>query len=103
MKLLALFAPWQDNIDFLLIKACTNLLSILNLYTVTYRGYILWLHMMKIDIFFTIVDDLSRSTWVYLLKNKSDAWKSIESFYNLINTQFRAKVKYLKSDNRIEF
>ena len=35
----------------------------------TYRGYILWLFMMKID----IVNDLSRNTWVYLLKIKSDA------------------------------
>ena len=53
--------------------------------------------------FLTIIDDLSRSTWVYLLKNKSNTQKSIESFYNLVNTQFGAKVKYLRSDNEAKF
>jgi len=53
--------------------------------------------------FLTIVDDMSRSTWVYLLKNKSDTQRSIESFYNLVNTQFGTRIKYLRSDNGTEF
>jgi hypothetical protein len=53
--------------------------------------------------FLTIVDDLSRSTWVYLLRYKSDTRKFIESFCNLIHTQFGAKIKYLRSDNGAEF
>ena len=53
--------------------------------------------------FLTIVDDMSRSTWVYLLKNKSDTQRSIKSFYNLVNTQFGTRIKYLRSDNGTEF
>ena len=39
MKFLVLFAPWQGNINFFFIKACTNLLTTLNLYTVTYGDH----------------------------------------------------------------
>jgi hypothetical protein len=53
--------------------------------------------------FLTIVDDMSRSTWIYLLKNKSDTQRSMKSFYNLVNTQFGTRIKYLRSDNRTEF
>ena len=53
--------------------------------------------------FLTIVDDMSRSTWVYLLKNKSDAQKAIEAFHNLVCTQFETRIKYLRSDNGTEF
>lgn len=52
--------------------------------------------------FLTIVDDLSHSTQVHVFKNKSGIWKSIKSLYNLVNTQFGAKVKYLRSDNGAE-
>ncbi|KAF9679350.1 hypothetical protein SADUNF_Sadunf06G0005900 [Salix dunnii] len=38
--------------------------------------------------FLPIVDDMSRNTWVYLLKNKSDTQRIIEAFYNLVCTQF---------------
>ncbi|KAF9668917.1 hypothetical protein SADUNF_Sadunf14G0053300 [Salix dunnii] len=53
--------------------------------------------------FLTIVDDMSRSTWVYLLKNKSDTQRTIEAFYNLVCTQFETRIKYLRSDNGTEF
>ena len=59
--------------------------------------------MMVQNIFLTIIDDFSRSTWLYLLKNKSKTRKCIESFYNLVVTQFGVKIKILKSDNGAEF
>ena len=38
--------------------------------------------------FFTIVDDCTRFTWVYLLKHKSDVASAIPQFFNMISTQF---------------
>lgn len=53
--------------------------------------------------FLTIVDDFSKTTWVYMLKNKSETRTCIVTFCNLIETQFQTKIKILRSDNGSEF
>nr|DAD40346.1 TPA_asm: hypothetical protein HUJ06_014669 [Nelumbo nucifera] len=51
----------------------------------------------------TIVDDKSRYTWIYLMKTKSEARQHIQNFGFLIETQFSAKIKCIRSDNALEF
>ena len=53
--------------------------------------------------FLTIVDNFSRCTWVYLLKNKSDTQFFIPNFVNMVHTQFHASVKTIRSDNGTTF
>jgi hypothetical protein len=53
--------------------------------------------------FLTIVDDCSRSTWVYLMTSKADNRPLIVSFFTMIETQFKTKIKVLRSDNGLEF
>ena len=53
--------------------------------------------------FLTLVDDHSRCTWVYLMKHKSKTSCLIQSFYNMIFTQFQVPIKILRSDNGPEF
>ena len=53
--------------------------------------------------FLTIVDDYSRCTWVFLMKHKSEASYLIQSFYNMILTQFKLPIKFIKCDNGPEF
>lgn len=53
--------------------------------------------------FLTIVDDHSRTTWVYLIKFKSEAKSILQSFILMIHTQFESKIKQIKSDNGLEF
>ena len=53
--------------------------------------------------FLTLKDDYSRCTWVFLMKNKSDTSLLIQSFYNLILTQFKTPIKVLRSENGPEF
>ena len=53
--------------------------------------------------FLTIVDDASRTTWVFLLKAKSEVRPLIIFFYNMILTQFGTKIKSIRSDNALEF
>ena len=53
--------------------------------------------------FFTIVDDYSRYTWVFPLKQKSKVVKILEDFVVFIQTQFESGIKVIRSDNGIEF
>ena len=52
--------------------------------------------------FLTLVDDCTRLTWVYLLKQKSDAAVVIPRFFNMVATQFQSSIKEFRSDNAIE-
>lgn len=53
--------------------------------------------------FLTIVDDFTRSVWVYMLKRKDEVFNMFVSFYNMVFTQFDKKVKVGRSDNGTEF
>lgn len=41
----------------------------------------------------TIVDDFSRVTWIYLLQNKSQVTDIFETFMNMVDNQFGARIK----------
>ncbi|GJS99232.1 putative RNA-directed DNA polymerase [Tanacetum coccineum] len=53
--------------------------------------------------FLTIVDDYTRSVWVYMLKGKDEVFDCVLTFYNLIKNQFNKVVKAFRSDNGTEF
>jgi len=53
--------------------------------------------------FLTIVDDCTRATWTYLLKYKSQAFATMQMFYNYALNQFGYAVKIIRSDNALEF
>jgi transposase InsO family protein len=53
--------------------------------------------------FLTIVDDYSRFTWVHLMQHKSQVSPIIKSFFQFVQTQFKTKVKCLRSNNDAEF
>ncbi|KAJ0495264.1 putative RNA-directed DNA polymerase [Helianthus annuus] len=53
--------------------------------------------------FLTVVDDYSRAVWCYFLQNKSEVFENIKVFYELVLTQFKKKIKVIRSDNGTEF
>jgi hypothetical protein len=53
--------------------------------------------------FLTIVDDHTRFTWIHLLQHKSQTRNHIQTFFNMVETQFNSKIKSLRSDNGVEF
>ncbi|KAJ0920051.1 putative RNA-directed DNA polymerase [Helianthus annuus] len=53
--------------------------------------------------FLTIVDDFSRAVWCYFLTNKTEVFENLKVFYELVLTQFKKKVKIIRSDNGTEF
>lgn len=52
--------------------------------------------------FLTLVDDASRYTWTYLMRNKSDVGTIIPHFFELVHTQFSKVIKAFRSDNAPE-
>ncbi|KAL3361044.1 hypothetical protein AABB24_014119 [Solanum stoloniferum] len=52
--------------------------------------------------FLTIVDDYSRATRTYLLSSKSNAFSTLKDYLVLVERQFGAKIKIIRSDNALE-
>ena len=48
--------------------------------------------------FVTFIDDASRYTWVYIIKNKSDVFKTFVEWKTLVEKQYEKKIKILRSD-----
>lgn len=53
--------------------------------------------------FVTFVDDFSRMTWIYFMKNRSEVFSHFCAFCAEIKTQFHANVRTLKNDNAKEY
>ena len=53
--------------------------------------------------FVTFVDDYSRTTWLYIMKNCYDLFSNFYAFYAKIHTQFHVYVQSLRSDNAKEY
>ena len=53
--------------------------------------------------FITFIDDHTRLTWLYLLREKSEITDVFKKNYALINTQFNEKIRIFQSDNGWEY
>ncbi|XP_071714909.1 uncharacterized protein [Rutidosis leptorrhynchoides] len=53
--------------------------------------------------FVTFIDDYSRVTWLYLMKNRSEVFTHFCSFVAEVKTQFQTSVQTLRRDNAKEF
>lgn len=53
--------------------------------------------------FITFIDDCSDYSFVYLMKNKSEAFDMFKNFLNEIENQFNRKIKRLRSDRGTEY
>lgn len=49
--------------------------------------------------FLLFIDDCSRMSWVYLLKNKSEVASKLVEFYNMVQNQFGVSIRMFRSDN----
>ena len=53
--------------------------------------------------FVTFVDDYSQTTWLYLMKNRSELFSHFSAFCAEIKTLFHTSVQNLRSDNAKEY
>jgi len=55
------------------------------------------------EYYMTFVDDYTRYCWIYLLKTKNGAEIALRHFWELIETQFKTRIKRLHPDNGTEY
>ncbi|CAN1141377.1 Retrovirus-related Pol polyprotein from transposon TNT 1-94 [Linum perenne] len=53
--------------------------------------------------FITFIDDHTRLTWTFLMKEKSETSDMFKEFYGMILTQFHTKIQVLKTDNAHDY
>ena len=53
--------------------------------------------------FVTFIDDATRKTWVYMLKNKSQVLETFKKFHAMVERETERKLKCLRSDNGGEY
>lgn len=53
--------------------------------------------------FITFIDDFTRVTWVYLLKQKSDVSHVVPQFLSMVKNQFGMSIKRIRSDNAKDY
>lgn len=53
--------------------------------------------------FISFIDDHTRLTWVFLMKNKSEVSEIFQNFHSMIQTQFQTRIQILKTDNAKDF
>ena len=49
--------------------------------------------------FVTFIDDCTKITWLCLMKTKDEVNLLFQNFHKMIETQYNAKVRVLRSDN----
>ena len=54
-----------------------------------------------ISYFVTFIDDYSRVTWLFLMKDRSKILSIFQSFHKEISAQFNCSLKILRSDNAL--
>ena len=53
--------------------------------------------------FITMIDEHTRMTWTFLMKDKSETAGVFQSFYSMVKTQFHTQIKVLKTDNAKDY
>jgi transposase InsO family protein len=57
----------------------------------------------KVRFVLIFVDDFSRFTWIYFLRQKFEVFQHLKDFKALVETQSRKKIKVLQTDNGGEY
>jgi hypothetical protein len=59
--------------------------------------------IVKYVYYVSFIDDFSRNTWIYFLRNKSEVFYKFKEFKALVENQTEKKIKALRTDNGGEF
>lgn len=60
-------------------------------------------HLQANRYFFLLVDDFSKKMWVYMLKEKKDAFEAFKKFKALVENETSEKIKTFRTDKGGQF
>ena len=60
------------------------------------------IHIDGCSMFLTIVDDYTRSTWIYMMKTKNQCVIFLKNLFSYVKKQHKTKIKIIRSDNAKE-
>ena len=67
-------------------------------------GVLIEFHLCVVfTIFFSILNDTDRGTWVYVMGERTEVSKLVRRFITMVKNQFSKGVKVVRSDNEVEF
>ena len=66
-------------------------------------GLVPVLSLGKSVYYVSFIDDFSRNTWIYFLRNKSEVFDKFKEFKALVENQTKKKIKVFRTDNGGEF
>jgi transposase InsO family protein len=66
-------------------------------------GPVLVLSLGKSVYYVSFIDDFSRNTWIYFLRNKSEVFDKFKEIKALVENQTKKKIKVFRIDNGGEF
>jgi hypothetical protein len=66
-------------------------------------GPVLVLSLGKYMYYVSFIDDVSRNTWIYFLRNKSEVFDKFKDIKALVENQTKKKIKVFRIDNGGEF
>jgi hypothetical protein len=66
-------------------------------------GLVLVPSLGKSVYYVSFIDDLSRNTWIYFLRNKFEVFDRFKEFKDLVENQTKKKIKVSRTDNGGEF
>jgi hypothetical protein len=66
-------------------------------------GPVLVLSLGKYMYYVSFIDDFSRNTWIYFLRNKSEVFDKFKDIKALVENQTKKKIKVFRIDNGGEF
>lgn len=98
-----LLAPWLNTLDFPLLLVVRDVCNLFDLVHTDLWGPARSSSFSGATYFVIFVDDYTRCTWLYLLKQKYDVVDVFHTFYAMVCTQFNRPIKILRSDNGTEF
>lgn len=81
----------------------TNTTSIFELVHIDIWGPYSQPSITKTNYILTLVDDFSRTTWIYLLQHKFQTIFVFTSFTHMVRTHFDTKIRSIRTDNDSEF
>ena len=96
---IALSVPWQSRNIYHMFHTTIFVLMLLNFFILTSGDLSLFQPLKATNTYLTIVDDHTRVIWIYLLKAKSDVLHVFPDFLTMVEKQYNAHVKSVRSDN----